>query len=127
MSNDTPKFPARVIEVVDRFKIVINRGESSVRKGQRFLIYSQGKELFDPETNESLGHLEIVRGTGVVSHVQERMCTITSDQRRSTTRRTIKRSDAYSLIQGRGEEIVEEPGPIQPFDEASVGDYAKPV
>jgi hypothetical protein len=125
--NTTSTFPARVVEVIDPFKVVVNRGSSSVKKGQRLLIYAVGKELFDPDTNESLGRLEVVRGTGVVTHVQERLCTVTSDQRGSTTRRTIKRNDAFSIIQGRGDEVVEEPGKFQPFEEPAVGDHAKPV
>lgn len=120
-------FPARVVEVVDRFKVVINRGGSDIRKGQRFLIYGLGKELFDPETNESLGHLELVRGTGTVTHVQERVATITSDRRTAPQRRVIRPSGAYAVLSGRGEETIEEAGADLPFEEPERGDFAKPV
>jgi len=120
-------FPARVVEVVDQFKVVINRGVADVRKGQRFLIYGQGKELFDPETQESLGHLELVRGTGTVTHVQDRMATITSDRRTLPRRRVIKSSGSYAVLMGRGEETIEDPGEELPFEDPARGDLAKPV
>lgn len=120
-------FPARVVELVDPFKVVINRGTADVRKGQRFLIYGQGKELFDPETQESLGYLELVRGTGTVTHVQDKMATITSDRRTLPRRRVIKSSGSYSIIMGRGEETIEDPGKELPFEDPERGDLAKPV
>ena len=128
MSEETVKtFPARVIEVVDGYKVVINRGAENIRKGQRFLVYGQGKELFDPETNESLGRLELVRGTGTVTHVQAKMATITSDRRTSQRRRVIKPSSSYAMVMGRGEETIDEPGEELPFEDPERGDYAKPV
>ena len=123
----TQVFPARVIEVIDRFQVVINRGTADVRKGQRFLVYALGRELFDPDTKESLGRLELVRGTGTVTHVQERLATITSDRRGAPRKRVVRPTDSYSMIRGRGEETTEEPGIELPFDEAIDGDYAKPV
>lgn len=120
-------FPARVVELVDPFKVVINRGAADVRKGQRFLIYGQGKELFDPETQESLGYLELVRGTGTVTHVQNKMATITSDRRTLPQRRVIKPSGSYAIIMGRGEETIEDPGKELPFEDPERGDLAKPV
>lgn len=125
--SSTPIFPARVIDVIDQFKVVINRGAADVRKGQRFLIYAVGKELFDPETKESLGRLELVRGTGAVTHVQEKLATITSDRRTAPRRKVVKPMEPYYMIRGRGEETTEEPGTALPFDDAENGDYAKPV
>lgn len=122
----TKTFPAHVIEVIDEFKIVINRGAADVHKGQRFLIYSQGKELFDPETSESLGQLELLRGTGIVTHVQDKMATITSD-RRSSPRRRVIRAGTYAAMLGGGEETIEDPAEALPFECPERGDLAKPV
>lgn len=120
-------FPARVVEVVDDYRVVINRGAATVRKGQRFLIYAIGKELFDPETNESLGRLEVVRGTGVVTHVQEKICTISSDRKTSPLKRTMRPSvGVYAIFQNR-DEVIEEQGSEIPFDDPAIGDHAKPV
>jgi len=75
-------YPAMIIEVIDRYKVVINRGsKDGVKLGQRFLIYTlSDKPLIDPNTKETLGHLEYVLGRGKVIHVQERIATIESDE-----------------------------------------------
>ncbi|MDP1997767.1 MAG: hypothetical protein Q8J90_11270 [Gallionella sp.] len=121
-------FPARVVEVVDSYRIVINRGAvDGIKKGQRFLIYSLGKELFDFDSKESLGRLEIVRGTGVISHVQERLSTVSSDIKGSSRKKVVRRQDPFAMFQGRTEEVIEEGGGIDPFEDASTGDFAKPI
>ena len=71
----------RVVHIIDQENIVINIGKNGdIKKGNRFLIYGIGDELFDPDTKQSLGKLEIVRGEGIVTHVQERMCIVQSDE-----------------------------------------------
>jgi hypothetical protein len=61
---------ALAAEVLDDFKVVINRWAShGVKKRNRFLIYELTKELFDPETAESLRRLELSKGTGKVIFV----------------------------------------------------------
>ena len=47
----------------DGLAVVINKGSSSgVKEGMHYLIYNKGSEIMDPETNVSLGTLEIVCG-----------------------------------------------------------------
>jgi hypothetical protein len=125
-ANAPTRFPARVVEVIDSHRIVINRGSADgVKGGQRFLVYMVGKELFDPETHKSLGRLEIVRGTGAVTHVQDRLATLTSDKR-SKQRRTIRRHGVYAVYLGAAEE-TEETEEAEPFDKPSIGDVVKPL
>jgi hypothetical protein len=102
-------YVATVVKIIDTRKLVINRGaHDGIKPGQRFLIYHLEEEpIIDPITNESLGHLEIVRGTGKVFHIQERLSIIESDMRRAGP-----------------------PGfPIDcfPFDYPQIGDKAKPI
>lgn len=126
--NQTSSSPARVVAVRDEYHVVLNRGEGQVRRGQRFLIYGIGQEVLDIETGESLGRLEVVRGTGVVTHVQEKICTVRSDRRAPTQRRTMKNMSPFAVLSGKGEQVVEEePGADLPFDDPANGDYAKPV
>jgi hypothetical protein len=68
-------FPATVAALIDAGRVVINRGaQDGIRFGQRFTIYELSEQdIVDPATNESLGHLEIIRGTGSVVHIQDRM------------------------------------------------------
>lgn len=68
---------AKVIKVIDNYRVVINKGESNgVKVGDRYLVFELGEELIDPDTSESLGILEIVKGKGKVIHLQARMATL---------------------------------------------------
>lgn len=122
-------FPATVIKVLDEYKIVINRGsEHDIKTGQRFLIYKLEEEpLVDPDTGENLGQLEIVRGTGRVVHVQERLSTVESDKKGATERRIIKRKNPFVLTLGTEEEIITPISDFLPFEEPKSGDKAKPI
>lgn len=117
----------KVVQVLDDYKVAINAGSlSGIKEGQRFLIYSlSSEEIFDPDTNESLGYLEIVRGTGTVTHVQEKLCTIESDKFQSSTRKTVRKSIPYgSLFSDTIEETDREQ---YPFDNPQVGDLVKRI
>lgn len=128
-----PNFPALVARVIDGKRLAINRGSShGVKAGQRFLVYSiEADEIKDPSTGESLGRLEVVKGTGVASHVQEKMATIQSDIKQRGGQRIVKRKPsiaaAWSIF--LEEEVVTIPPDQETvdFDGAKVGDYAKPI
>ena len=56
---------------------LIEGSEHDVAKDQRFQIYTlSNEEIKDPESGESLGRLEIVKGIGEVVHIQPRMATL---------------------------------------------------
>ncbi|MCT7970416.1 hypothetical protein NG799_29310 [Laspinema sp. D1] len=114
-------FPALVAQVINPSQLVINRGSlHGVKVGQRMLIYRTGdQEIKDPESGESLGYLELVKGTGKVIHVQEKICTIESDKKKAP-RRIIKNSWGFPE-----EDIIE--GEALPFDQPEVGDLVKPI
>ncbi len=127
----------KVAKVNDRYTLVLNKGEKDgVRAGQRVLIYSVGDEIIDPDTTESLGHLEIVKGTGRVIHLQEKMAIIGSDMKSSPSRtiRRVKESDPFGSIIAIGkafsgyttQEIEEQLPPKKiPFEDPTIGDIAK--
>ena len=121
------KFPAAVANIINEYKIVINRGnEHNIRLGQRFLIYSlSDEEIIDPITNEPLGYLEIVKGTGKVINVQERISVIESDKTEIFNRKIIKKGSLYSFL-GDAVEEIESPQRV-PFELVQVGDKAKPI
>lgn len=120
----------------DGMSLVLNVGSvDSISAGQRFLIYGEGDELFDPITKESLGRLEIVRGTGKAVHVQERMTTVRSDAKSEASRTIRKRrhdTSPFGMTSLSGflgldelEEII--PKDSLPFDGAEKGDKARPI
>jgi hypothetical protein len=122
---DESVFSATVVRIVNDSRLVINRGLThGIKQGQKLLVYSLGEEVIDPNNGEFLGQLELVKGTGKVIHIQEKMSTIESDKKQ-VQRRIIKRSNLFGLP---GEEIVEEPlNDLVPFEEPEIGDRVKPI
>jgi hypothetical protein len=71
----------KVAAIIDDTTLVLNVGDrDGVREGQWFAIVSAHGEVCDPDTGESLGRWESVKGRVVVTHVQERMATARSPQ-----------------------------------------------
>ncbi|MDS1004986.1 hypothetical protein P9J83_15990 [Clostridium sporogenes] len=65
----------KVVKIVSDSEIVVNAGsEDSIKKGQELEIFTQGEEIFDPETKESLGTLDTVKATIEVVTVYPKMC-----------------------------------------------------
>lgn len=121
-------FPAKVANIINPLnplKLVINRGKNDgIRLQQRVLVYSiSNEEIKDPNTGESLGHLEIVKGTGRVVHLQDKLATIESDKIRSYRRKPLSH---YASFLGLGSELIEESEPVA-FESPEVGDLVKPI
>lgn len=109
-----------VAKVKDEETLVINRGaKHGVQSDDKFLVYYLDDELFDPETSESLGRLEVVCGEGIVEHVQETMTTIKS------SRMITKKQSTVNIFGIKTDNIIEDG--VQPFVEVSVGCYVKRI
>lgn len=122
---------ARVVEVLeDDDRVVLNRGSrDGIKVGLRFLVFGHGQEMRDPETGESLGVLEIVRGEGVITHVQEKISTLSSARKSEGIKRKVVRRTPSNFLAYMGtteEETFEEREPL-PFNNPAVGDYARRV
>jgi hypothetical protein len=114
MTETLPK----VVKVIDDYRVVINRGRrDGVEIGDRFLVYEVGEELADPDTNESLGKLEIVKGRGQAKHVQERLTTL-----ESLESERVARQNPFSVTFGTEYETRQ-----LPFNFPAVGDVARPL
>ena len=48
--------------------------QNGVKEGMVFVIYALGDPIADPQTGESLGQLEIVKGRVRVFYVQDKVC-----------------------------------------------------
>ena len=69
----------KVAAVIDDTTLVLNIGlREGVREGMVFSIVAEYDQIQDPDTGESLGKWEMVKARVVVTHVQERMCTVRS-------------------------------------------------
>lgn len=126
---------ARVARVIDEYTVVLNKGSvDGVQRNDKFLIYGVGGDVIDPETGESLGALETVRGTVRVEHLQERVCTVRSNQIITIPgrKRTIERKPgSLSLALAMGSaarEEIEYDGSTEDkeLQKPAVGDYARP-
>ena len=126
--EDKSSFPATVVRIIDDHKLVINRGaKHGIQKNQNFLVYHlETDPIKDPETGHDLGPLEIVRGTGIATHVQENITTLSSNRKGPTEQRVVRRRSPW-MYPLREEEKITIPGEIEPFEDAASGDKAKPI
>lgn len=115
---------ARVAKVLDEFRVVINQGAlDGVKVGQSYQFFALGQEIFDPETRESLGQLEEIRGIGKVIHAQERMSIIYSSKQRP--KYDGRASSSFTdILAGR---LTPTSYEDLPFDSIVQGDYARRV
>ncbi|MBE9046038.1 hypothetical protein IQ255_16775 [Pleurocapsales cyanobacterium LEGE 10410] len=118
-------FPAKVVTVISDTRIAINRGlEHKIRLNQRVLMYRlSNEEIKDPDTGESLGYLEIYKGTGKVISIQEKMSIIESDRYEI---KTVK--DTQTIFQGIpiGQPTYDYKD-LLGFEDPEIGDLVKPI
>lgn len=117
----------KVVKIVSPYQVVINGGlETGLRKGQRFLIYALGEMITDPDTGEELEQLEIVKGTGKIVHLQNRIATVESDMTEETPR-TIKRTSGLGTMRTifGDTEVTELSRSEKAFEEPQIGDLAR--
>jgi len=63
-----------VARIMSPTQVVLAAGSmQGVREGMIFVIYELGEPILDPETGESLGQLEIIKGRVKTSHVQDKL------------------------------------------------------
>jgi hypothetical protein len=112
--------------------------EQGVKEGMIFVIYALGETITDPETRESLGQLEIVKGRVRVFFIQEKLC-----QAETLTRTVTEIFDPLAGIRSGGiaeilqkgeitrtvpdELKVENPQPMSIDLTVRVGDFARSV
>lgn len=72
----------KIARILDEYTVVINIGRTQgVYEGMPFVIFSvSDDEVKDPDSGESLGRLETVKGYVAATHVQEKIsiCTVQS-------------------------------------------------
>lgn len=80
----------KIAKIVDEYTVILNVGsKDGVKEGMTFVIFDQGDEVMDPDTGESLGQWEIVKGRVMVSHVQERISTASTPPKESVSSGTL--------------------------------------
>lgn len=106
----------QVAYIINDEKLVLNVGSNDgISEGQEFLIYGLSEDdIIDPATGLSLGRLELVRGTGIVDYIQDKICIIKTN--------TLKKAPTFSISQALTGEVH-----YIPFDSPRVGDYAREI
>lgn len=135
VSLDIQKKPIRVAQIVDEYRLVLNVGKrDGVTIQDKFLVYGLGSEIIDPETNENLGILELVKGRGKVEHLQDSMCTIHSTMQsqvlgiKKVYHRDSARVGVLSMFGPQIQEVEEPARSVdEPFDSPKVGDHARKI
>jgi hypothetical protein len=106
----------RVAHVLNSSEAVINKGSlDGITVGQTFLFFNEGPDVQDPVTKESLGQVEVLRGRGRVTHLQDRIATVRSIE---TTR--VYDSPGIMTLRSYHDELA-------PFRGIDVGDIGRPV
>jgi hypothetical protein len=73
------RYYGKVVATTDEFTIVMNKGaDQGVKVGDKFLVVGLGESIVDPDTQEELERLEIVRGKVCITHVQQKISTARS-------------------------------------------------
>jgi hypothetical protein len=73
----------KIAQIVSPTRVVLAAGsEAGVREGMEFIIYDLSDPIYDPETKESLGQLELHKGRVKVIHVQNKLATATTLRRK---------------------------------------------
>ena len=107
-------------------EVILNAGtRDGVSVGDRYLVYRHGKEVFDPDTKESLGIFEIVVGTGIITQVQEKLSILRSDKKEVVPKRIIKRPSIGILAGMLETEEIPPSNERLPFRDPQIGDLAK--
>jgi len=122
----------KVVKVLSPLEVVVDIGNADgVGTSSRFLVFRHGEEIKDPDTNESLGILEIVRGRGEAKHVQEHLTTVRSIERRVERRDRVRQrlvGQFERLIQiapAESEMVTEEVEVLAPFEQVQTGDLVR--
>lgn len=70
----------KIIKILDNKRVIVNLGyNDGIKKDMKFIIYDEGEEIIDPESNISLGKREIVKHKIKAIHIQEKFSIMVSD------------------------------------------------
>jgi|SRR5699024_727628 len=72
----------KIVKILDEYNVVINAGLShGLKQGDQFQILDkEGSDVIDPDTQEVIGKLDLIKATVSVTELQEKMCICSSQQ-----------------------------------------------
>ena len=73
----------KIARILSPTQVVLAGGtEQGIREGMEFVIYELSEPIFDPDTRESLGQLELHKGRLKVLFAQDKIATATTLKRK---------------------------------------------
>lgn len=86
----------KIAKVIDQYNAVMNKGvEDGVEKDMRFIIYTEGETIEDPDSGEELGNVEHVKAFVKPKHVMEKMTVLETDE-------TVQKSTGFATLALQG-------------------------
>jgi hypothetical protein len=71
----------KVLKILDSYRVVVDIGyNKGITKDMKFIIYELGEEIHDPDTNEIIDRLEIIKHHIKVIQIQEKFSVMKSDE-----------------------------------------------
>jgi len=71
----------KVLKILDPYSVIVNIGyNDGIQKDMKFIIYTLGEEIYDPETNDVIDKLEIIKHRMRVVQIQEKFSILKSDE-----------------------------------------------
>lgn len=120
----------RVVHINTPYQIVLDCGvEQGIKMGDKFLIYSLGPVIKD-HNDEELEKLEVVKGRGEVTHIQQSICTIDSikfEERPKTIKKKKHNNPLFGSLSNGETEETEIIRDLKPFENVEIGDYARKI
>jgi len=94
----------KIAQILSPTRVVLAAGaEQGVQEGMEFIIYELSDQVYDPDTKESLGQLELHKGRVKVILVQEKLSTATTLTREVYRRRP----SILDMVPGQGRWVEE--------------------
>ncbi|MBN1796120.1 MAG: hypothetical protein JW804_05555 [Sedimentisphaerales bacterium] len=114
-------YPIKVVKVTSNGRLIIDRGNGRVEKGQILDVYAQAEKIMDADTGESLGSTQVKLATIEIQHVLPKMAqaiVIEGDLSKISQGNICKYKQAQEILQGRKSDIEKTGtgGVKMPFD-----------
>lgn len=125
----------KVARVVSPTELILAAGaKDGVEEGMEFIVYTLSDSVWDPDTGEDLGQIEIVKAKLIAAHVQEHM-TIARTKSQTFTRLNSYREEMRPhLLQYQTTHVVDEKMAVEKVDAITnrdlivrIGDLARTV
>jgi len=76
----------KVAKILDEYDLIINKGSADgVADGMRFVVFTEVDDVADPDTGESLGKWELIKGRLAAAHVQKHMTVCSAEAKGEET------------------------------------------